>query len=48
MVLLRMRPPTAGDAPLKLTVTYTDRSGRQFRWGLVCKRWMLMFSRTEV
>jgi Ca-activated chloride channel family protein len=31
VVLLRMRPPTAGNAPLQLTVTYTDRAGQTFR-----------------
>ncbi|KAL4859210.1 Sister chromatid cohesion protein PDS5 B-B [Chlorella vulgaris] len=30
VVLLRMRPPTAGNAPLQLTVTYTDRAGQTF------------------
>ncbi len=32
VVLLRMRPPTTGNRPLQLTVTYTDREGKQFRW----------------
>jgi hypothetical protein len=31
VVLLRMGPPPQGaDAPLRLTVTYTDRSGQHF------------------
>lgn len=33
VVLLRMRPPTAGNTPLQLTISYTDREGKQFRWG---------------
>jgi Ca-activated chloride channel family protein len=35
VVLLRMRPPTAGanSTPLQLSVTYTDREGKQFRCG---------------
>ena len=31
VVLLRMKPPAAGNAPLQLTVTYTDRQGKQYR-----------------
>ena len=35
VVLLRMRPPAAGasSTPLQLSVTYTDRGGKQFRCG---------------
>jgi hypothetical protein len=35
VVLLRMRPPAAGanSTPLQLSVTYTDREGKQFRCG---------------
>jgi hypothetical protein len=39
VVLLRMRPPVAGanSTPLQLSVTYTDREGKQFRCGRTFK-----------
>jgi hypothetical protein len=34
VVLLRMQPPNTANAPLRLTVTYTDRAGKTYRRAL--------------
>lgn len=33
VVLLRMKRPDGGAAPLELSVSYEDREGQKFRWG---------------
>ena len=56
VVLLRMRPPSggAGSMPLQLSVTYTDREGKQFRCGAAgeeaeqcCAKWQACKNHTR-